>query len=267
MRSLSNHVAQCAHAEQFMTVDTVRALANGLRAIESFQSGDRSLTLSEVAVRAGLTRAAARRYLHTLCKLGYAGHDGKHFHLTPRVMRLGYAFMSTTPLPNLAQPLLEWVGARTGEVVALEVLDGPEVVVLAQSAPRRRIRALTGIGGRLPAFHSASGRVLLAAKSEDEIEKLLRRAGRPKRLTAKTRAFPQEILQEIRRARRAGYALNDEETDLGVRSIAVPVLTAKGTVAAAISLSTREDGMSLKRMVDEALPLLQAAGRSLTAEY
>lgn len=250
-----------------MATDTVRALANGLRAIESFQSGDRFLTLSQVAARAGLTRAAARRYLHTLCKLGYAAHDGKHFHLTPRVMKLGYAFMSTTPLPNLAQPLLEWVGARTGEVIALEVLDGPEVVVLAQSAPRRTIRALTGIGGRLPAFHSASGRVLLAARAEGEIEKLLRRAGRPKRLTARTRTAQHDILQEIRRARRDGYALNDEETDLGVRSIAVPVLTSKGAVVAAISLSSREDGMPLKRMVDEGLPLLQSASRSLTAEY
>jgi IclR family pca regulon transcriptional regulator len=249
-----------------MAIETVRALAHGLRAIESFEPGDRCLTLSEVAVRAGLTRAAARRYLHTLCKLGYARHDGKHFHLTPRVMKLGYAFMSATPLPNLAQPLLEWVGARTGEVVALAVLDGPEIVVLAQSAPRRTLLALTGIGGRLSAFHSASGRVLLAAKREDEIEKLLKRAGRPKRLTAKTRTSHQDILQEIRRARHAGYALNDEETDLGVRSIAVPVLTVKGAAVAAISLSSRESRMPFKWMVDEALPLLQTASRSLTAE-
>jgi IclR family pca regulon transcriptional regulator len=249
-----------------MAIDTVRALANGLRAIESFQSGDRCLTLTDVAVRAGLTRAAARRYLHTLCRLGYARHDGKRFSLTPRVMKLGYAFMSATPLPTLAQPLLEWVGAQTGEVVALGVLDGPEVVVLAQSAPRRTLLALTGIGGRLPAFHSASGRVLLAAKRESEIEKLLRRAGRPKRLTAKTRTSCQDILQEIRRARRDGYALNDEETDLGVHSIAVPVLTAKGAAVAAISLSTRESSMPLERMVEEALPLLQTASRSLAAE-
>src|SRR2546425_12502244 len=109
---MSNLPARCAHSEHFsatMTDNTVQALANGLRAIESFES-DRRLTLSEVAARAGLTRAAARRYLHTLCTLGYAEHDGKHFHLTPRVMKLGYAFMSATPLPNLAQPLLEQVG-------------------------------------------------------------------------------------------------------------------------------------------------------------
>lgn len=266
---MSNLLAKCAHSEHYSAIvayDTVQALANGLRAIESFEPADRRLTLSEVAARAGLTRAAARRYLHTLCALGYAEHDGKHFHLTPRVMKLGYAFMSATPLPNLAQPLLEQVGAQTGEVVALAVLDGPDVVVLARSTPRRTIPTLTGIGGRLSAFHSSSGRVLLVAKQDNEIERLLRRAGRPKRLTAKTKTSYQDILREIRRAGRVGYAINNEEMEVGVRSIAVPVLTAKGAAVAAISLSSRSSEMSLAKMVEEALPILQAASRSLTAQ-
>lgn len=249
-----------------MANDTVRALANGLRAIESFQSAGSRLTLSEVAARAGLTRAAARRYLHTLCTLGYAEHDGKHFHLTPRVMKLGYAFMSAMPLPSLAQPLLEQVGALTGEVVALAVLDGPDVVVLARSTPRRTIPMLTGIGGRFSAFHSASGRVLLVTMRDNEIKKLLKKAGQPKRRTVKTNTSHQDILREIRRAGRMGYAINNEETEVGVRSIAVPVLTAKGATIAAISLSSRSSEMSLAKMVEEALPILQVSSRALTEQ-
>jgi IclR family pca regulon transcriptional regulator len=241
----------------------VRALAAGLRAIEAFQAADRRLTLTEVAGRAGVTRAAARRYLHTLCALGYAKHDGKRFFLMPRVLKLGYAFISATPLPNLAQPLLEQVGAQTGEVVALSVLEGAEVVFLARSTPRRALATLTGVGGRLPAFNSASGRVMLAATTDREIERLMRRAGRSRRSTLKTKTAPPEILREIRRARRLGYAVNDEERELGVRSVAVPVLTPKGSVVAAISLSSRSAAMSLKEMTDEAVPLLQHTSRSL----
>jgi IclR family transcriptional regulator, pca regulon regulatory protein len=241
----------------------VQALANGLRSIEAFESADRRLTLSEVATRAGLTRAAARRYLHTLCALGYAAHDGKYFHLTPRVLKLGYAFITAAPLPNLAQPILEQVGAQTGEVVALSVLDGPDVVFLARSTPRLAASAVNGVGGRLSAFHASSGRVLLAAKPDAQIERLLRKAVPFKRLTPKTKTSPQDILREIRRARRTGYAINDEETEVRVRSVAVPVLTARGNVAGSISLSSRTTEMSLKQMLDDAMPLLRSAAASL----
>jgi IclR family pca regulon transcriptional regulator len=249
-----------------MRNETVRAFADGLRAIEAFESVERRLTLSEVAARAGLTRAAARRYLHTLCALGYGAREGRYFSLTPRVMKLGYAFMSATSLPSLAQPLLEQVGAQTGEVVALAILDGPEVVFLARSTPRKTIPSLTGIGGRLSAFYSSSGRVLLAAERDSKIERLMRELDRPKRLTAKKKASYQDSLREIRRARRVGYAINNEETELGLVSIAVPVLTPRGAAVAAISLSSRASEMSLSRMGGEALSFLQAASRSLTEQ-
>ncbi len=246
--------------------NTVEALANGLRAIEAFETGRRNMTLSEVAERAGLSRATARRSLHTLCALGYAEHDGKHFRLTPRVLKLGYMFISTAPLPKLAQPILEHIGTTTGRPTFLGVLDGFDVVFLAvyfSSAMPRPAPALVNVGGRLPALASASGRVLLAARSDAEVERFIRKAGAPKRVTLATKTRSDELLVEIRRVRTAGYAIADKEVDLGSRSVAVPVVTSTGSVAAAISVSFPSGGEPLQALVDQTLPELRAASSSL----
>jgi IclR family pca regulon transcriptional regulator len=247
--------------------NTVDALANGLRAIEAFETGARNMTLSEVAERAGLTRATARRYLHTLCALGYAEHDGKHFRLTPRVMKLGYLFISSAPLHHLAQPVLEQITAATGRSAFLGVLDGLDVVFLAVylagGAPRPA-PYLVGVGGRLPALSSAGGRVLLAAKSDGEVERLVRKAAPPKRVTLKTKTRPEEVLREIRRARTRGYATADKEVDVATRSIAVPVVTSAGAVAAAISISfPAAASPSMQELVERYLPALSGAATTL----
>lgn len=246
--------------------NSVAALANGLRAIEAFETGTRNMTLSEVAERASLSRATARRYLHTLCALGYAEHDGKHFRLTPRVLKLGYMFISTAPLPSLAQPILEHVGRLTGRPAFLGVLDGVDVVFLAvyvTSLVPRPAPALVNVGGRLPALASASGRVLLAARTDADIERLIRKAGTPKRVTLRTKTRVDDLLQEIRRVRRAGYATADKEVDLGSRSVAVPVVTTAGSVAAAISISFPSGPEPMQPFVEATLPILRAASTSL----
>lgn len=247
--------------------NTVEALANGLRAIEAFETGGRNMTLSEIAERAGLTRATARRYLHTLCALGYAEHDGKHFRLTPRVLKLGYTFIATAPLPKLAQPILEHIGATTGCSAFLGVLDGVDVVFLAVyltgSTPRPG-SYLVGVGGRLPAPYSASGRVLVAARSDGEIERLIRKAGAPKRVTLKTKTRLEDVLREMRRVRTRGYATADQEVDVATRSIAVPVVTSTGAVPAAISISfPSTTAPSMHELVDEWLPVLRDASAML----
>ena len=243
----------------------VEALASGLRAIEAFETGRRHMTLSEVAERAGLTRATARRYLHTLCALGYAEHDGKFFRLTPRVLKLGYVFMSATPLPKLAQPILEDVGAATSRPAFLGVLDGLDVVFLAVHAAgtARPAPAIVNVGGRLPALSSASGRVLLAARNDAEIEKLIRKARAPRRVTLKTKTRADDLLQEIRRARTSGYATAEREVDLATRSIAVPVVSSTGNVAAAITLVFPSHGEPMTQLVERTLPVLRAAASSL----
>lgn len=244
----------------------VEALASGLRAIEAFETGGRNMTLSEVAERAGLTRATARRYLHTLCALGYAEHDGKFFRLTPRVLKLGYTFISTAPLPKLAQPILEHIGSTTGRPAFLGVLDGLDVVFLAMHVvgpTPRPAPAIVNVGGRLPALTSASGRVLLAARTDREIEKLIRKARVPRRVTLKTKTRADELLQEIRRARTSGYATAEREVDLATRSIAVPVVTSTGTVAAAVTVVFSSHGEPMAQLLEQTLPILRTAASAL----
>lgn len=246
--------------------NTVDALANGLRAIEAFETGGRNMTLSDVAARAGLTRATARRYLHTLCALGYAEHEGRYFRLTPRVLKLGYVFISTAPLPKLAQPILEHVSTTTGRPAFLGVLDGLDVVFLAvhvAGSTPRPAPALVNVGGRLPALSSASGRVLLAARTDAEIEKLIRKARPPRRVTLKTKTRADDLLYEIRRARTSGYATADKEVDLATRSIAVPVVASTGAVVAAITIAFPSNGAPMPQLVELSLPVLRAAGASL----
>ena len=240
----------------------VAALANGLRAIEAFAASSNSLRLTDVARRSGLTRAAARRYLHTLCALGFTEFDGKWFRLTPRVLNLGYSFISQTPLPKLAGPILESLRQRTHEAASLSVLDGADVVFLAFSTFPRATNFVT-VGSRLPAFNSSAGRVMLAGKPEPELERMLAKFRPPRRVTPKAKIRTEDIRRAIERARIEGYAVNDEEIEIGVASVAVPVLSAGGTVIAAITLGL-SNSRSRPRAIREFLPLLRAASDALS---
>jgi IclR family transcriptional regulator, pca regulon regulatory protein len=219
------------------TRDHVSGLANGLRAIEAFSSNHQLMTVADVAKRTGLTRAATRRYLLTLMAAGYAEFDGKRFQLTSRVLRFGHAYISSVPLPQIAQPIVEELGHKTEESIALSVLEGSESLTIASSAPRRIVGIFTRVGTHLPALSAATGRVVLADKSDEAIEQALRSAVIEK-LTYKTKTSPDEIWDEIRRIRQMGYGLNDEEIEVGLRVIAVPVRNAAGVVVAALCVST-----------------------------
>jgi IclR family transcriptional regulator, pca regulon regulatory protein len=243
--------------------DHVTGLANGLRAIEAFSSEHQLLTVAEVARRTGLTRAATRRYLLTLTASGYAQYDGKHFQLTSRVLRLGHAYISSVPLPQIAQPIVEELGHRTDESIALAVLEGAESLTVATSARRRLVGIFTRVGTHLPALSSATGRVLLSGQSDDLIEQLLRT--RPlQKLTAKTKTSGDEIRQEIRSIRQHGYALNDEEIEVGLRVIAVPVRSATNTIAAAICVSTYSGRYEIGELKRNFLGDLQEASERLS---
>ena len=240
----------------------VAALANGLRAIEAFAASSNSLRLTDVARRSGLSRATARRYLHTLCALGFTEFDGKWFRLTPRVLKLGYSFISQTPLPKLAGPLLEKLRQRTLEAASLSVLDGTDVVFLAFSTFPRGTNFVT-VGSRLPAFNSSAGRVLLAGKPDAEVERMLAKFRPPRRVTPKAKIRTEDILRAIQRARIEGYAVNDEEIEIGVASVAVPVLAPTGAVIAAITLGL-SNSRSKPKAIREFLPLLRSASEELT---
>lgn len=244
--------------------DYVAALATGLAVIEAFGAKDPRLTLSDVARRAEITRAAARRHLLTLVALGFAESDGKHFSLTARVLRLGHEHLAAAPLPKLAQPILQMIGDKTGEVASLAVLDDSESVFLARSASNRIVSLAIGVGTRLPAYCTSTGRVILAGRSDAEVERFL--AGiRPMKFTYKTKSGYRQLLEEVRKARRNGFAISDEEYEIGLRSLAVPVRDASGATVAAISLSVHSSRMTPRQMTSELLPPLELGRQMLSA--
>jgi IclR family pca regulon transcriptional regulator len=237
----------------------VAALANGLRAIEAFASGGQRMTVAEIARHAQLTRAATRRYLLTLAANGYAVFDGKRFQLSSRVLRLGHAYISSVPLPQIAQPIVEELGHRTDESIALSVLEGTESLTIASSAPRRILGIFTRVGTHLPALSTATGRILLAWKPDDAVKSIMR-STRVQRLTSKTKTAASQIWDEIRRIRQFGYALNDEEIEVGLRVIAVPVHDASGAVIASMCVSTYSSRYEVDRLKEKFLhPLLNAS--------
>lgn len=218
--------------------DLLGGLSRGLAVIEAFDAGRRRASIAEIARATGLTRAAARRCLLTLVALGYAESDGRGFRLTPRVLRLGGAWLASASLPELLQPQLEAVREATGESCSAAILDGTDVVYVARASARSILAATLSVGSRLPAHCTALGRVLLGALPEGALEQLL--AGlTPEALTAHTRTTRTAIRAAVAAARAQGYALVEEELELGLRSLAVPVRDQRGRCVAAINIGLR----------------------------
>ena len=235
----------------------VQSLARGLDVITAFDAEHRELTLSEVAQRTGLNRATARRFLHTLVALGYVRADGQRFFLTPRVMRLGYAFVSGLPLSEIAQPHLKELSARLGESTSVSVLDGPDILYVVRVPTHRIMSTPIPIGTRFPAYATSMGKVLLANLSDDELDAYL--ASTPLRaLTPYTTTDEGELRAELARVRQEGYAVNDQQLALGLRSIAVP-LRQRGRVVAAANCSMPVHAGRTPWTDDEVLDGLRAA--------
>jgi IclR family pca regulon transcriptional regulator len=242
--------------------ETIAGFAKGLRVIEAFDAGRPRLTITEVAGLTGLERATARRCLLTLVRDGYADYDGKFYRLTPKVLRLGFAYLSSTPLPRLVQPFLEQLATETEESCSASTLDGAEIVYIARASQRRVMSIGLSVGSRLPAYCSSMGRVLLASKAEKERRALLEALPREK-LTARKITGMDELLGAIEQARVNGFAAIDQELELGLRSIAVPVADAGGKVVAAINVGAQAERVSIAQMRERFLPLLRRAQADL----
>lgn len=240
----------------------IAGLDKGLAVIEAFGAGRERLTQSEVARVVGLSPASARRCLRTLEALGYACVDGRYWRLTPRVLRLGHAYVSSSPLARQAQPVLESLAERTHASASLGMLDGADVVFVARATARRSLSGGIGPGTRLPAASAATGRVLLAALPEAQVARLLAQSPCLP-LTPRTVVSPQVQAALIAQARERGYATSDEELELGLRSIAVPIRDRAGRVVAAMSLAARTDTLPAEQPIERLLPELEAARRTL----
>jgi IclR family transcriptional regulator, pca regulon regulatory protein len=241
--------------------DFVQSLDRGLAVIRAFGPGRERLSLSDVARETGLTRAAARRFLLTLVKLGYVRSDGREFSLRPLVLELGYAYLSGLAMPEIASPHLEELVARVRESSSISVLDGHDIVYVARVPTKRIMTVAISVGTRFPAHATSMGRVLLAGMSPDELDKYLSE-GDLGTFTARTVTDPDRLKEILREVRRQGYAIVDQELEEGLRSIAAPIHGSGGAVIAAINLSGHASRVSLAAMRAVLLPaLLETAGR------
>jgi IclR family pca regulon transcriptional regulator len=238
----------------------VMGLEKGLAIIEAFGLRRGALNLTQAAEITGHTKASVRRCLLTLCRLGYAVQDGRQYRLAPRVLRLGQAFVASEPLARVAQPFLEMASERTRESASIAVLDSQDAVFIARSAQRRSLSGGLGVGSRLPAYCSATGRVLLGTLPPEQVTFMLNRMARPA-LTPHTQTAVPDILREIDQARRIGYSICDEELEIGLRSIAVPIRDGRGDVIAAMSLSVATSRLTRQQTIEQLLPALEAARR------
>lgn len=231
----------------------VQSLARGLAVIRAFDAEQAELTLSDVARRAEVTRAAARRFLHTLVSLGYVRSDGRLFALTPRVLELGFSYLSSLSLPEVLQPHLELLSREVGESVSAAVLDGADIVYIARVPARRIMSVRITIGTRFPAYATSMGRVLLAALPASARADAMAHL-HP--LTDRTVTDAARLDAELDRVAAQGWAVVDGELEAGLRSIAVGVRDRGDRVVAAINVSSSATRDSVEHLVQHYLPAL-----------
>jgi IclR family transcriptional regulator, pca regulon regulatory protein len=235
--------------------DYVQSLERGLAVIRAFGAESPQLRLSDVARATGLTRAAARRFLLTLTALGYVRQTGSEFSLRPRVLELGYAYLSALTLPEVAQPHMEALVAEVNESSSIAVLDDLDIVYVAR-VPTQRIMTITiAVGTSLPAYATSMGRVLLAGLEDGALETRLARM-ELERFTPTTPTSVDDLRERIGVAREAGWAMVDQELEQGVRSAAVPIRDSTGAVVAALNVSVHATRMTMPALRKEVVPRL-----------
>jgi IclR family pca regulon transcriptional regulator len=246
-------------------VHFVQSLERGLAVIRAFGAETPQLTLSEVARETGLTRAAARRFLLTLCDLGYVRSDGRLYSLTPRVLELGYAFLSSLSLTEVAEPHLERMVAEIHESSSVSVLDGDDIVYVARVPTSRIMRVSINVGTRFPAYATSMGRVLLAGLDDDALDAYLARV-ELRRLSSRTVKTARALRAQVARVREQGWAMVDQELEEGLRSVAVPVRDRSGRVVAAANVSTHASRWSSEAVREQLLPALLATAARIEAD-
>jgi IclR family transcriptional regulator, pca regulon regulatory protein len=240
----------------------LEALARGLRVVQAFGRDRRQLTLSDLARLVDLPRASVRRTLHTLVHLGFAETDGRLFRLTPRILSLAAAYLGSNAISDVLQPAVERLAADVGEPCSAAVLDGDDVIMIAHASPNRVINLAAQIGFRAPAVSSSLGRVLLAALDDRQLDRRLTRI-KIEKLTPATVTDRTDLRKAIRRARDDGYALADQEVELGFRSISVPLRRLDGQVIAALNIGAHSRRCSNDTMRTAFLPKLLALAAEL----
>lgn len=242
--------------------DFMTSLARGLAVMRAFSDQRRNLTIAQISQKTGISRAAVRRCLHTLKQLGYADSDAHHFSLKPKVLTLGYSYLSSTPLALSAQPFLNQVSREVNESCSLAVLDENQVLYVARSATARIMSVSLNTGSRLPAYCTSLGRVLLAHLPPDALQAYFGQTDL-KAYTDNTVVSALRLSEILDEVRQSGYAIVNEELEIGLRSIAVPVRGASGNVLAALNIGVQATRVSATQMKDEFLPVLLRGAKEL----
>jgi IclR family pca regulon transcriptional regulator len=245
--------------------DFMTSLARGLAVLQAFDVRQRALTVSQASKATGISRAASRRCLHTLERLGFVAEEDGRYSLRPKVLTLGFAHLSSVPLANAAQPLLDRCRDRLHESCSLGVIDGGEVFYQARAETSRIMSIALFVGTRLPAYCTSMGRVLLAHLPAKELREYLGRVVLHPHTarTVTSKALLEDILANVRRT---GFAVVDQELELGLRSIAVPVRDRTGTVVASLNVGAQSARVSIRELTQRMLPELRVAAEELTAK-
>jgi IclR family pca regulon transcriptional regulator len=239
------------------------SLARGLAVIQAFSQRQRELTVSQISAKTGFSRAAVRRCLYTLAKLGFAAtDDSRHFHLRPRVLALGHSYISSMPLAATAQPILENVSRILHESCSIATLDRTDIVYIARANVTRIMSIDLVVGSRLPAFCTSMGRVLMAELPPEKLDEFLARV-EFNRYTERTVATAEKLRQILRLVQRNGYSIVDQELESGLRSMAVPIHDAAGRVVAALNVGAHAQRISIQDLQVRFLPQLKAAAQEL----
>jgi IclR family pca regulon transcriptional regulator len=240
------------------------SLARGLIVIQAFTQQSPQMTISQLSVKTGLSRAAVRRCLYTLTKLGFAGaEDGSRYSLRPRMLTLSHTYTTSNTLSTAAQPILERMSAALRESFSVATLDGEDIVYIARTHVSRVMAVDLHIGSRLPAYCTSMGRVLLAYLPTEQLEQYLAKVALIPH-TTRTITSVEKLRLALRTVRRNGYALVDQEYEVGLRSLAVPVHTSSGRVVATVNLSGNAPRLSVMEMQSRYLPYLRNASNELS---
>jgi len=246
--------------------DFMTSLALGLAVVQAFQERKRHLTIGQISHRTEIPRAAVRRCLHTLIKLGYATTDGRTYSLLPKVLTLGHAYLSSTPLAVSAQPYLDRMSEQLHEACNMATLEGDDILYIARSATTQRLISVDlSVGGRLPAYCTSMGRILLAALDDASLQDYLDHADLQTK-TSRTLTTPAALFDCLQQVRQQGWCIVDQELEQGLRSIAVPVYDASGQVLAALNVSTHAGRVSRSELEQRFLPSMLSASRELSAQ-
>lgn len=253
-----------ANSEQALTDDRefVNSLARGLAVIRAFSREAPEMTLSETAARTGMTRAAARRFLLTLERLGYVCSDGRRFRLAPKILDLGFAYLSSMDLWDVAMPYMEQVSEEVHESCSASVIEACDIVYVARVPTTRIMSVALNLGARLPAFATSMGRVLLASLPEAKARERLETCSL-KSYTDRTVTEPEALWAILQDVRAKGWCLVDQELEEGLRSVSVPLRNKRGRVLAAINVSGHASRVTPEQMIERHLPVLQRAAEQI----